>query len=179
MASVPEIRAEVAWRPFFLDPTIPSEGLDRRDYLAAKFGKDRLASLHAPFEDARAQEGVPYDFDKITRTPNTLDAHRLIRWSHVEGKQNDVVERLFMAYWSEGRDIGNRRELADIAREAGMDIEQNLNADLDADSVSQEVSQAMQMGVQGVPCFILSGKYGLSGAQPVEQLIAAIEKVAA
>lgn len=179
LALLSDVKAEVNWRPFFLDPTIPPEGMDRREYLIAKFGEERLQSLHAPFEEARAKEGVPYDFDRITRTPNTLDAHRLIRWSHAEDKQQDMAERLFMAYWSEGRDVSDRQALTAIARAVGMDIEQKLASDLDADAVLQEANQAIQMGVRGVPCFILSQKYGLSGAQPVEQLVAAIEKLAA
>jgi predicted DsbA family dithiol-disulfide isomerase len=179
LAALPEVKAEINWRPFFLDPTISPEGLDRREYLIAKFGEERLNSLHSPFEEARANEGVPYDFGKITRTPNTLDAHRLIRWSHVDGKQHEMAERLFVAYWSEGRDVGDRAELAGLARDAGMDVKERLNSGLDADAVLREANQAIQMGIQGVPCFILSEKYGLSGAQPADQLIAAIEKLAA
>jgi predicted DsbA family dithiol-disulfide isomerase len=182
LAGLPDIQAEVNWRPFFLDPTIPREGMDRRQYLVGKFGEARLPTLHAPFEEACTKEGVPYDFDKITRTPNTLDAHRLMRWSHSEGKQHDMAERLFLAYWSEGRDVGEVTVLASVAEAVGMDgeaIRAKLASNIDADLVLQEAAQAIHMGVQGVPCFILSEKYGVSGAQPPEQLAAAIEKLAA
>jgi predicted DsbA family dithiol-disulfide isomerase len=181
LAALPEVQAEVAWRPFFLDPTIPAEGIDRRTYLVGKFGEERLATLHAPFEEAREKEGVPYDFDKITRTPNTLDAHRLMRWSQMEGKQQGVAERLFLAYWSEGRDVGDREVLSAVANEAGMDgaqVAERLATNADVEKVFAEARQAITMGVQGVPCFILAQKYGLSGAQPVETLVDAISKAA-
>jgi predicted DsbA family dithiol-disulfide isomerase len=179
LAAVPDVTAEIHWRPFFLDPTIPREGIGRQDYLVNKFGEERLATLHAPFEEARLREGVPYQFDKIKRTPNTLDAHRLIRWSHLEHKQQEMTEQLFMAYWSEGQDIGDQIVLASISENLGMDVRGKLASDVDAESVLQEANQSIQMGVTGVPCFILSQKYGLSGAQPPDQLIAAIEKLAA
>lgn len=182
LASLPDVKAEVAWRPFLLDPTIPPEGIDRRTYLINKFGEDRLATLHAPFEEARLTEGVPYAFEKITRTPNTLDAHRLIRWAHVTGKQHDMAERLFVAYWGEGQDIGDRKVLATLAKQVGLDgdeVSNWLSAGTDADSVLNEVDQAIRMGVQGVPCFILAERNGLSGALPAEQLATAIEKYAA
>jgi predicted DsbA family dithiol-disulfide isomerase len=182
LASLPDVKAEVAWRPFFLDPTIPPEGIDRRTYLVNKFGEARLASLHAPFEEAIRNEGVPYKFDKITRTPSTLDAHRLIRWSHVTGKQHETAERLFIAYWCEGRDIGDRHVLADLARDVGLDAEDvaaKLAAGTDSDTVLREADQAIRIGVQGVPCFILAQRHGLSGALPAEQLAAAIAGYAA
>ncbi len=86
-----DIKVEVNWRPFFLDPTIPAEGMSRRTYLENKFGAERLKTLHDPILAAGKEDGVPYAFDKITRTPNTMDAHRLIRWSHDGGKQHDVA----------------------------------------------------------------------------------------
>jgi predicted DsbA family dithiol-disulfide isomerase len=182
LASLPDVKAAVAWRPFLLDPTIPPEGIDRRTYLINKFGEDRLATLHAPFEEARLTEGVPYAFEKITRTPNTLDAHRLIRWAHVTGKQHDMAERLFVAYWREGQDIGDRKVLAALAKQIGLDGDEVSNwlaAGTDADAVLNEVDQAIRMGVQGVPCFILAQTHGLSGAQPADSVAAAISQFAA
>ncbi len=177
-----DVKVEVNWRPFFLDPTIPAEGMSRRAYLENKFGAERLKTLHEPILAAGKEDGVSYAFDKITRTPNTMDAHRLIRWSHVDGKQPDVVERLFMGYFNGGLDIGDRTVLAKIAGEAGMDaseISRKLESDTDIDAVTAEVERAYRMGVSGVPCFIFAQKQGLMGAQPAEVLADAMGRLAA
>ena len=176
------IKVEVNWRPFFLDPTIPAEGMSRRAYLENKFGAERLKTIHDPILAAGKVDDVPYAFDKITRTPNTGDAHRLIRWSHDVGTQHDVVERLFMAYFNEGLDIGDRAVLVKLAGEAGMDqseVSAKLENGMDIDAVNAEVERAYRMGVTGVPCFILAQKQGLMGAQPAEVLADAIGKLAA
>ena len=175
------IRVEVNWRPFFLDPSIPKEGMGRRAYLESKFGAEQLNTIHDPLIAAGKADGVPYAFDKITRTPNSLDAHRLIRWSHVTGKQSNVAESLFMAYWNGGLDIGDRTVLVKIAGDAGMDqadISKKLGDGVDVDTVKAEVESAYHMGVTGVPCFIFARKQGLMGAQPAEQLAAAIRQLA-
>lgn len=176
------VKIEVNWRPFFLDPTIPAEGMSRRTYLENKFGTERLKTIHDPLIAAGKADGVPYAFDKITRTPNTMDAHRLIRWSHASGKQHDVSERLFMAYFNGGLDIGDRTMLAKIAGEAGMDgsdVSTKLDSDADVAAVNAEVEHAYRMGVTGVPCFIFAQKQGLMGAQPAEVLAEAINQFAA
>lgn len=181
LALLDDIKVEVNWRPFFLDPTIPKEGMGRRDYLESKFGAERLKNIHDPFIAAGKEDGVPYEFDRITRTPNSMDAHRLIRWSHVTGKQQDVAERLFMAYWNGGLDVGERNVLLNIAGDAGMDradVSTKFDDGLDVDAVNAEVSHAYRMGVTGVPCFIFARKQGLMGAQPAEVLADAIGKLA-
>jgi predicted DsbA family dithiol-disulfide isomerase len=177
-----DIKVELNWRPFFLDPTIPEEGMSRRTYLENKFGAERLKTIHDPLIAAGKVDGVPYAFDKIARTPNTGDAHRLIRWSHDAGKQHDVAERLFMAYFNGGLDIGDRAVLAKIAGEAGMESSEvlaKLENGSDMDAVTAEVERAYRLGVTGVPCFILAQKQGLMGAQPAEVLADAIGKLAA
>lgn len=176
------IKVEVNWKPFFLDPTIPAKGMSRRAYLENKFGADRLDTLHDPLVAAGKAEGVPFAFDKITRTPNTMDAHRLIRWRRDGDKQHDMAERLFMAYFTGGLDIGDRAVLLKIAREAGMDeaeVSMKLENDADIDAVNAEVERAYRMGVTGVPCFIFGQKQGLIGAQPADVLAEAIAKLAA
>jgi predicted DsbA family dithiol-disulfide isomerase len=176
------IKVEVNWRPFFLDPTVPKEGMSRRTYLENKFGAERLKTIHDPILAAAKVDGVPYDFDRITRTPNTMDAHRLIRWSHDAGKQHDVAELLFLAYFNDGLDIGDRKVLQKIAGDAGMDgaeVSAKLENDTDVDAVNAEVERAYRMGVTGVPCFIFAQKQGLMGAQPAEVLADAIGKIAA
>jgi predicted DsbA family dithiol-disulfide isomerase len=181
IASIDDIKVEVNWRPFLLDPTIPKEGMSRRQYMENKFGAERLKTIHDPLIAAGKEDGVPYQFDKITRTPNTIDAHRLIRWSHPAAKQHDVAERLFMAYWNEGKDIGDRKVLLDIAATAGLnaaEIATKFEENVDVDIVRAEVRQASRMGITGVPCFILGRKQGVMGAQPAEQLEKAIRNLA-
>ena len=181
LAQLPDIRVEVVNRPFFLDPTIPAEGLDRHKYMADKFGEARLATIHKPLEEMGAKDGVPYHFDRITRTPNPLDAHRLIRWAQQAGKQAEVVEALFCAYWSDGKDIGDADVLSQIAQSCGMDgneVARLLSTGVDAEAVLDEVRKAYALGVQGVPTFIINNKYGISGAQEVGTLAEAIKKIA-
>ena len=157
------------WRPYQLDPTIPPGGLDRADYMERKFGKSgRLQSVHDNLTRLGAEFGIPFAFDKIKRSPNTLDAHRLIRWAASAGSQGTIVDRLFKAYFVEGRDIGDRAVLIDIARECGLDadlVEKLLADGADVDLVRQEIEQAQAMGVSGVPFFIFAGRLGVPGAQ--------------
>ncbi len=177
-----DINVKVNWRPFFLDPTIPREGMSRKAYLEYKFGAERLKTIHNPLIAAGKEDGVPYEFDKITRTPNSMDAHRLIRWSHVQEKQSEVAERLFMAYWNAGLDVGDHAVLVKIAGDAGMDQEEvlrKLKDTTDVDAINAEVSQAYRMGVTGVPCFIFARKQGVMGAQPVKVLADVIGKLVA
>lgn len=181
IAQLEGLDVDVAWRPFMLDPNIPKEGLSRQDYMRAKFGEERLKTIHDPLIKAGREDGVPYRFEAITRTPNTLDAHRVIRWAHVNGKQHELAERLFMAYWNEGKDVGDHAVLAEAAGDVGMNRDKvlaDLATDLDAEKVLGEIAMAGRMGVTGVPTFILGQKYGVVGAQPAEVLADAIRKVA-
>lgn len=182
LASLPQVETQVSFRPFFLDSTLPAEGVDRQQYMLAKFGAERLKTIHDPLIAAGAVDGVPYAFDKITRTPNTLNAHRLLRWALVSGVQRTVKEALFMAYWSWGQDISNIDVLKTIASVNGMhgdDIANLLATDADKAEVIEEAKLAQNMGVTGVPTFIINRKYGMAGAQPVEALIEVISKAAA
>jgi predicted DsbA family dithiol-disulfide isomerase len=170
----------IRWRPYLLDPTIPPQGLDRQQYMLDKFGAERLQTIHDPLIEAGKEIGVPYNFDLITRTPNTLDAHRLIRWAHTVERQTELVERLFMAYWSEGKDVGNRDVLAQCAGEAGINAEQIrelLDTEQDVAETHAEIEHATNIGVTGVPTFILAQSYALVGAQSPEVLADAILRV--
>ena len=170
----------IRWRPYLLDPTIPPEGLDRQQYMLDKFGPERLQTIHDPLIEAGKEIGVPYNFDLITRTPNTLDAHRLIRWAHTVERQTEMVERLFMAYWSEGKDVGNRDVLAQCAGEAGINAEQIrqlLDTEQDIAETRTEIEHATNIGVTGVPTFILAQSYALVGAQSPEVIADAILRV--
>jgi len=179
---VSDVLCPGCFRPFFLDPSIPEAGLDRTEYMRAKFGEERLKTIHDPLIAAGKEDGVPYQFDKITRTPNTLNAHRLLRWAYIAGVQREVHEALFMAYWSWGQDIGDLEVLKTIAIVNGLngdDVAKNLKTDLHKREVLEEVLGSQQMGVQGVPTFVFNKKYGLVGAQPTEAIVETIRKVAA
>ena len=183
LAEMPEIDAVVRWHPFQLDPTIPPEGLDRKAYMRQKFGDDgRLEAAHQRLEVLGAQNGIGFQFGAITRSPNTLDAHRLIRWAGDAGLQDTMVQSLFQAYFEEGRDIGDRAVLALIAERAGLEADaifERLGSDDDAENISIEIAEAGRIGVTGVPFFILAQKLAVSGAQPADVLIDAIRQALA
>jgi len=181
LARLDDLDVFVRWRPYMLDPTIPPEGLDRQDYMLAKFGPERLKTIHDPLIQAGEELGVPYNFDAITRTPNTLDAHRLIRWSHTVERQHETAERLFMAYWNEGLDVSDRDVLARCAGDVGINaaqIRELLDTAQDVAETKAEIEHATNIGVTGVPTFILGQSYALVGAQSPEVLADAIGRVA-
>ncbi len=176
LSELPGVEAEINWRPYQLDPTIPPEGVDRMAYMQRKFGP-RVSEIHGRVSEAGAVAGIPFAFEQIARSPNTLDAHRLIRWSMSAGAQDAVVERLFRDFFIEGKDIGDGAVLVAAARDCGMDpegVSNLLASDADKDLVRNEIAQAQELGVTGVPFFILNGKFGLPGAQPPDVLKRAI-----
>ena len=179
---LPEQNFAIFWRPFQLDPTIPKEGMPRKTYLERKFGSpERLAQMHAPLIEIGKAEGIPFAFDKITRSPNTLDAHRLIRWAHEAGRQNEMVSRLFSLYFTEGADIGKREVLIKAATDVGLDgplVTQLLATGADLDPVIAEINGAGKMGITGVPTFIFASRFAISGAHPAETIKKAIEQSA-
>lgn len=163
---------DISWRIFQLNPDMPPEGMDRRRYLEAKFGgPDRAREVYARVEAAAAEAGVEVHFDRIPRTPNTMDAHRLIRWSRTTGHQSALVDRLFRLYFAEGADISDHDVLIDAAEQVGMEraiVARLLSGEADLDLLREEEAAARRMGVNGVPCFIVGGRYVLQGAQPAE-----------
>ncbi|MGH6872424.1 MAG: DsbA family oxidoreductase [Rhizomicrobium sp.] len=182
LAERPDIEFDVRWRAFRLDPGVPPEGVDRRAYLKAKFGDgERPRAMSEAIRAAGAEEAIAFAFDRIARTPNTVDSHRLIRWAGGAGLQDEVVEALFHAYFEEGRDIGDIDVLVDIADQAGMDT--SLVADLLEEGADREIIQreddlAHRMGISGVPTFIFANKYAVSGAHDPDTLVQLIDKVA-
>lgn len=178
LADLPGVAAEIHWRPYQLDPTIPPEGVDRKAYLQRKFGA-RVAEIYGRVSEAGAAAGIPFAFEAIARSPNTLDAHRLIRWSWSAGAQDAVVERLFRDFFIEGKDIGDHAVLIEAARAGGMDgdiVSSLLAGDSDKDEVRGEIAAAQNLGVTGVPFFIFDGSFALPGAQPPDVLKRAIRK---
>ena len=176
----PDHPFRIEWHPFQLNPDIPPEGIDKHDYLAAKFGEDRLVQMHLRLKEASRAAGAEIDPDVPKRQPNTLDAHRLIHWAGLEGRQAAVVSALFRAYWKEGRDIGNPGVLADIAAAAGMDravAARLLATDADADDIRARDADARDKGVTSVPTFLVAQQYVVTGAQPPDVWAKVIEEL--
>jgi predicted DsbA family dithiol-disulfide isomerase len=182
MDARPSIDFDVKWRPYQLDATVPREGMDRQVYMRMKFGDDpmKIVEMHKLIAAEGEKEGIAFDFAAITRRPNTLDSHRLIRWAEAAGVQDEVVERLFIAYFENGEDIGDVRVLADIADICGMDgveVAQMLDSDTDLNLVTREDQIAREMGVSGVPAMIFGNKLAVSGAREPEVLASVIDRV--
>ena len=177
----PELDIRVRWHPFQLNPDIPPAGIARTKYLEDKFGgRARAAEIYARVRAVGASVGIGFDFERIALQPNTLEAHRLIAWAQNAGDQDaadDLVERLFHAYFVEGRFLGEANELARIAADAGFDVDQArklLRSDEGAAEVAAEDREARDVGIQGVPLFIFNSRVALSGAHDPPALMDAI-----
>ena len=180
LAMRPDLQATVTWRPYQLDPTLPEEGVDRKAYYAAKFpDPERREAGAKVLNAAAAEDGITWNLAEIPVSPNTNAAHRLIRWAQGEGLQGPVLEGVLAAYFTELRDIGDPVVLADIGEKAGLDrmrLLQLFSEGVDKDTVAREHFQAHQAGVSGVPFMIFGGKIAVSGAEPPERLVKAIDK---
>lgn len=174
--------ALVFWRPFQLNPTMPKAGMDRHVYLEAKFGgPGEMQAIQDRIAGAGASAGIEFAFDRIARTPNTFDAHRLIWFAQQQGRQDAVVEELFHGYFTDGLNIGEAEVLVSLAGRAGLDgaaVGRFLQSHDGIEVVRQEEAHGRQLGIRGVPYFVLNGKTVVSGAQPVETFLAAIEQIA-
>ena len=161
----------VEWHPFQLNPDMGTGGVDKRTYLAERFGAGKLDAVHDRLKAMAKQAGLDMDPDVLQRVPNTLDAHRMVHWAGLEGRQTPMVSALFRAYWREGRDIGDPAVLATLAGEVGMDAAlaaRLLASDADADDIRARDQDARKKGVTAVPTFLIARQYVLSGAQPPE-----------
>jgi predicted DsbA family dithiol-disulfide isomerase len=172
LAFRPELKAEITWRPFQLNPDMPEEGMARADYIAAKFGDtSHSRRIHQTIAEAGASVGIDFAFERIKRSPNTRHAHRLVRFATKAGRGDAAVDRLFRGYFLEGRDLGDRETLAEIAAEAGLDRDEAL-AFLAGASEREEIiaedRNARRLGINAVPCFIFASQYAVSGAQEPE-----------
>jgi predicted DsbA family dithiol-disulfide isomerase len=180
----PDLLFELAWRPFLLNPDMPRLGMARPDYVVRKFGgEDRARRLYASIADIGRAEGVPFRFERIRRTPSSIDAHRLVRYASRYGRADETVEALFSAHFTDGRDIGDHAVLLGIAQAGGLDpvsVRRFLASDAEADQVHADNLRAHRLGINGVPCFVISGRHAIAGAQEPEVIerlldVAAIE----
>ena len=171
----------VRWLPFMLNPAMPAEGVDRREYLEGKFGgKQGAVDAYMPVVEHAQKAGLKINLEGIQRTPNTVDAHRLIGWAGVEGCQTAVVSNLFKAYFVENRDIGDREVLADIADGCSMDasvVQRLLNSDSDKREIVERDAAARGMGINSAPTFIVAQQHAVPGAQPPELWAKVIEEI--
>jgi predicted DsbA family dithiol-disulfide isomerase len=182
LAQRPGMNVRARWRVFQLNPQMPPEGMERQRYLSWKFGGSSNAqSLYDRIARVALEEGLTMNFARIARTPNTRNAHRLIRWAAARGCQEAIVTALFEAYFTEGQDIGITDILCEIAEKQGFDAEdvrEHLLSDRDLDAVAAEDGWARDLGVQGVPCFVFQRRHGLSGAHPPEVLVQMLDLAA-
>jgi predicted DsbA family dithiol-disulfide isomerase len=180
----PDLLFELTWRPFLLNPDMPRLGMARPDYVVRKFGgEDRARRLYTSIAEIGRAEGVLFRFDKIRRTPSSVDAHRLVRYASRFGRADEMVEALFSAHFTDGRDIGEHAVLLGIAQACGLEapaVKRFLSSDADADAVHADNLRAHRLGINGVPCFVIAGRHAIAGAQEPEVIerlldVAAIE----
>ncbi|VCU58620.1 2-hydroxychromene-2-carboxylate isomerase/DsbA-like thioredoxin domain [Tritonibacter mobilis] len=172
LADAPDHPFVVEWHPFQLNPDMPEGGMDRRTYLETKFGgKDNAVKVYAQIADHAREAGVEINFEAMQRTPNTIDAHRLIHWAGLEAKQSAIVDALFQAYFVDGKDIGDTNVLADLAEHVGMEravVEKLLEGDSDIEEIRSRDAHSRKMGVNSVPTFIIANQHVVPGAQQPE-----------
>ncbi len=180
----PDLLFDLTWRPFLLNPDMPRGGMARADYVIRKFGgEDRARRLYSSIAEIGRAEGVSFRFERIRRTPNSVDAHRLVRWAGRFGMADVMVEALFSAYFTDGRDVGDVAVLLAIAHSCGLDspaARQFLSGEEEVDSVHADNLRAHRLGINGVPCFVVAGRHAIAGAQEPEVIerlldVAAVE----
>ena len=181
LTEFPDHPFTIEWHPFQLNPDMPAGGMDRKAYLEGKFGgKEGAVKAYAPVVEHAEKTGAHINFDAMKVTPNTIDAHRLIHWAGIEGRQSYMVDLLFKAYFVEGRDIGDHEVLADLADTAEMDaamVTKLLASDADIDDIRARDKHSRQMGVSSVPTVIVAGKHAVPGAQPPEMWVGVIKEI--
>jgi len=181
LALVPDVPVEVQWRPFFLNPWVPREGISRDDYLTTKFGSvEAYKNIAGRVVDAAKEEGLLYRPDLVKRQPNTIDCHRLIHWAEATGKAAEMKQRLMELYFRDGGDLTDTEVLVQAAAVCGLDaddVRRRLATDEDVALVSGDAQEASDKGISGVPTFVFAQKYAVSGAQPADMLARAIRQV--
>jgi predicted DsbA family dithiol-disulfide isomerase len=183
LALAPEVPVEVHWRPFFLNPWVPREGIDRDTYLETKFGSvEAYKGIAGRVVAAAGEEGLVYRPELVKRQPNTIDCHRLIHWADADGKSAEMKQRLMELYFRDGGDLTDTEVLVQAAGDCGLDadeVRRRLASDEDVALISAQAKDASDKGISGVPTFVFASKYAVSGAQPAEQLARAIRQVSA
>ena len=178
---VPEVPVEVHWRPFFLNPWVPRQGMSRKDYLTTKFGSvDAYKNIAERVVAAADEEGLSYRPELVKRQPNTIDCHRLIYWAEAKGKAAEMKQRLMELYFRDGSDLTDAGVLVQAAADCGLDVDdvsRRLAAEEDVAMISALAQDASAKGISGVPTYVFAQKYAISGAQAPELLARAIRQV--
>ncbi|MBF0094691.1 MAG: DsbA family oxidoreductase [Alphaproteobacteria bacterium] len=179
MAQRPMARIDLCWRPFLLNPDMPPDGMDHDSYLESKFGgSNRIQRVFDAVRIAGNALGIPFDFNRIRRTPATVNAHRVIRFAAGSGRQADVVEDLFHAYFVDGADLGDDEVLVGAAERAGLDgetLRAHLRSDTDVTNIFNDNARAHRTGVSGVPCFVFNDSFAIAGAQEIDVFVRLID----
>ena len=175
----PDIPVQIRWRPFLLNPEIPPQGIDRTAYLFKKFGSEaRIKRVYGAIADTGLTVEIDFDFDRIDKTPNTVNTHRFIGLASDAGKADEAVEALFRAFFMEGRDTGNPDVLSDIGTGLGLErekIETLLRGSHGTEAIYEENARAHRLGLNGVPAFVFDDNFVISGAQEPEVLARVID----
>jgi len=183
LAQVADVPVEVRWRPFFLNPWVPRQGISREEYLTTKFGSvDAYKGIAGRVVAAANEEGLIYRPDLVKRQPNTIDCHRLIHWADAQGMAADMKQRLMELYFRDGGDLTDTEVLVEAAADVGLDaddVRKRLATDEDVALVSAQAQEAADKGISGVPTYVFAQKYAVSGAQAPELLARAIRQVSA
>jgi len=180
LALRPQVQTEVRWLPFFLDPTVPREGMPRIDYISRKFGtSEKVTPGHKRLTLLGEELGIEFHFEKIERQPNTIDAHRVIGWAQEAGKAGPVVDRLFAMFFTEGADLSDREVIVEAGRACGLDaqsLRRDLASDRDVLAIERQATAASVGGIGGVPFFVFGKKVAVAGAHEPEALASAIDQ---
>ena len=183
LALRPDTKAQFRWRPFMLNPDMPLAGMDRQTYLVGKFGNEaRIGRVYGAIVEAGRDEDIPFAFDRIVRTPNSLDSHRLIMFAEPAGRAGDAVDAVFKAYFLDGRDIGKKDVLMEIGADLGLDLGslgRYLDGVDDIDRIRADNAAFHRMGINGVPAYIFNGSFVVSGAQEPAILARAMDAATA
>lgn len=186
IAKVPELDIELVFRPYELDPEIPTEGVPYKAYMQGKFrspeASERMKQMSNALKEYGEAEDIPYNFDAIDHRPNSMNAHRVVRWAQGQGLGAEAKETLFNAFFSEGKDIGDPDVLIDLSEKIGLNrdvVEKLIHSDADGDAVKDEIDVFRQMGVTGVPTYIANRELAIQGAQDIDQLVKFLKTMAA
>ena len=168
----PDLLFDLTWRPFLLNPDMPRLGMARPDYIVRKFGgEERARRLYASITEIGRAEGIQFRFDRIRRTPSSIDGHRLVHLASRFGRADAMIEALFSAHFTDGQDIGEHGVLIAVAAACGLDplsVRDYLLGDEDTDMVHADNLRAHRLGINGVPCFVIGGRHAIAGAQEPE-----------
>lgn len=180
----PEVTASLHFQPFELNPQMPPEGQDIVEHIAQKYGStpEQMERNREGIRARGAELGFTFNMDKRGRIYNTFDAHRLLHWAEIEGRQHALKQALFAAYFTDGRNPNDREVLVDVATKAGLDASQAreiLESGRYADEVRQHEQFYTRQGISAVPSVIINDKYLIQGGQPVEVFEQALRKIAA